>query len=122
MQSVHVELSLIRRVVVIWHSRAVHQASLLPDHSFEISKHDVTSVFKNLKTNKASGPDKIRGKLLKVCYVQLSTVFQVLFQLCVELNEVPENGRNYTCSQKAKPYISERLQTYCSHIPADEIV
>ena len=70
-------------------SRAIQQASLLPDHSFEISKHDVTSVFKNLKTNKASGPDKIRGKLLKVCYVQLSTVFQVLFQLCMELNEVP---------------------------------
>ena len=29
---------------------------------------------------------KIKVKLLNGCCVQLSTVFQVLFQLCVELN------------------------------------
>ncbi len=36
-------------------SRALHQATQLPDHSFQVSKHDISSVFKNLKTNKASG-------------------------------------------------------------------
>ena len=42
-----------------------------------------------MKVNKATGPDKITGKLSKTCHVQLCGVFRVLFQLCVELGEIP---------------------------------
>ena len=71
-------------------------------------------VFKNLKTNKAAGPDKIKGKLLKTCYVQLSRAYCIpsaVSIVCgVKLGSGPvENSRNYrpTCSQKAKLCISE---------------
>ena len=60
---------------------AVQCANLLPEHTFEISRDDVASVFKNVKVNKAAGLEKITGKLIK----QLCSVFHVLFQLCVEL-------------------------------------
>ena len=40
-------------------------ATLLTDRTIKISKHDVASVFKNVKTNKSAGPDRIMGKLLK---------------------------------------------------------
>ena len=42
-----------------------------------------------MKVNKAAGPDKITGKLIKTCHLQLCSVFYVLFQLCVELGEIP---------------------------------
>ena len=64
-------------------------ANLLPEHTFEILRDDVASVFKNVKVNKAAGPDKITGKVIKTCHVQLCGVFHVLFQLCVELGEIP---------------------------------
>ena len=67
---------------------AVFKMSLLPEHTIEISKHDIASVFKNLK-KKTAGHDRITGELLKECREQLSSVFQVLFQLCVELTELP---------------------------------
>ena len=55
----------------------------------EISRDDVASVFKNVKINKAVGPHKITGKLIKTCHLQLCSVFHVLFQLCVELGDIP---------------------------------
>ena len=64
-------------------------ANLLPQHAFEISRDDVASMFKNVKVNKATGPDKITGKLIKTCHLQLCSVFHVLFQLCVEMGEIP---------------------------------
>ena len=42
-----------------------------------------------MKVNKAAGPDKITGRLIKTCHLQLCSVFHVLFQLCVELGEIP---------------------------------
>ena len=42
-----------------------------------------------MKVNKAAGPDKITGKLIKTCRLQLCSVFHVLFQLCFELGEIP---------------------------------
>ena len=68
---------------------AVQYANLLPLHTFEISRDDVASVFKNVQVNKPAGPDKPNGKLIKTCHLQLCSVFPVLFQLCVELGEIP---------------------------------
>ena len=42
-----------------------------------------------MKVNKASGPDKITGKLIKICHLKLCSVFHILFQLGVELGEIP---------------------------------
>ena len=50
---------------------AVQCANLLPEHTFDISRDDVASDFKNVKVNKAAGPNKITGELLKNCHLQL---------------------------------------------------
>ena len=68
---------------------AVQYVNLPPDHTFETSRDNVASVFKNVKVNKAADPDKITVKLLKTCHLQLCRVFHVLFQLFVELGEIP---------------------------------
>ena len=68
---------------------AVQYANLPPEHTFEIPRADVASVFKIVKVNKAAGPDTITGKLIKICHLQLCSVVHVLFQLCVELGEIP---------------------------------
>ena len=71
---------------------AVQYANLLPEHTFKIS-YQASQCFKNLKVNKAAGPDKITGKLIKTCHLQLCSVFLILFQLCVELGEIPRQWK-----------------------------
>ena len=58
---------------------SVPYANLLQEHTFEISRDDVASVFKNVKVNKVVGADKITGTLLETCHLQLCSDFHVLF-------------------------------------------
>ena len=43
----------------------------------------------NINPNKATGPDQIPGKFLKLCAYELVDIFQVLFQASLDQGVVP---------------------------------
>ena len=53
------------------------------------SEHVVTALFKQVNTSKASGPDKISGKLIKMCAEQLSFIFSHIFKKSWETDSIP---------------------------------
>ncbi len=55
-----------------------------------------------MKVTKAVGPDKITGKLMQTCHLQLCCVIHVLFQLCIELGEIPFQWKT---AQKPNPVL-----------------
>lgn len=50
-----------------------------PTAALNISEHLVTSVLRKVDPNKAAGPDRLRGRVLKDCSTQLGGVFTRLF-------------------------------------------
>ena len=45
-----------------------------------VSKKGVLTLLQNIKENKATGPDEIPGKFLKICAFELHEIFTILFQ------------------------------------------
>ena len=62
--------------------------SLIPS-PISIKEGEVVSCFLKLDPSKASGPDGLKGKVLKTCAYQLSQVFTRLFQLFLDSCFVP---------------------------------
>ena len=54
-----------------------------------VSLSDVEKSLRNVKCNKAAGPDKICGKFLKTCYKELAVAFHSLFQWSLDIQAVP---------------------------------
>ena len=61
---------------------------------FEINASVVESLFTKLNVKKAAGPDRISGKLLKVCASQLCSVFANLFNWSLREWCVPSVWKN----------------------------
>ena len=61
---------------------------------FEINASVVESLFTKLNVKKAAGPDRISGKLLKVCASQLCSVFANLFNWSLRECCVPSVWKN----------------------------
>ena len=55
----------------------------------EVGLEGISKLFKNLKTDKAAGPDQIKLLLLKELHQQLSPIIQVLFQLSLDSGTLP---------------------------------
>ena len=55
-----------------------------------IDQDTVCKVFKNIQTNKATGPDGMHASLLKTCAEELAPAWQKLFQLSLDSHKVPE--------------------------------
>lgn len=70
----------------------------LPESPFstELLEEEVSSVFSHINPHKASGPDGVSGKLLKVCSSQLCNVFTKLFQLFFDAHFVPRVWKTST--------------------------
>ena len=51
---------------------------------------EVQKVLKNVKPNKAAGPDGISGRILKTCCKELAGDFRQLFQLSLDCHTVPK--------------------------------
>ena len=49
---------------------------------------------KNIKENKATGPDGIPGKLLKICAFELHEIFVLLFQQSIDLGLIPDDWKS----------------------------
>ena len=56
---------------------------------FTVQEHDVRQVFRSVNPRKATGPDRVPGKVLKECADQLSTVFTNIFNLSLAQAVIP---------------------------------
>ena len=56
---------------------------------FVIKEHEVMLSFKKLKQGKASGPDHLSPKVLKLCARQLSSIFCIIFNSSIRLCRIP---------------------------------
>ena len=61
--------------------------------NIKVSKKGVTNLLKNINENKATGPDQIPGKLLKICAEELTDVFTIFFQNSLEQGKIPDNWK-----------------------------
>ena len=59
----------------------------------KVGKAGVLKLLKNLKTRKASGPDKIPAILLKTCAEELTPILTFLFQQSLDQNTVPDDWK-----------------------------
>ena len=63
--------------------------SLSPQNDVVISQENVTNLLKRVNICKAAGPDSICGRTLCHHADQLSEVFSLLFQMCVDSGQIP---------------------------------
>jgi hypothetical protein len=54
-----------------------------------LSDSDVLESLNSIKVNKAVGPDKLCGKILKLCRTQLTPVFKMIFQWSLDNSRIP---------------------------------
>ena len=58
-----------------------------------MSKQGVLKLLQNINENKATGPDNIPGKLLKICSQELHETFTILFQHSLSKGIVPDDWK-----------------------------
>ena len=63
----------------------------MPD--IKVDWKGVHKLLKNLKTYKATGPDEIPAYILKTATDELASTLSLLFQLSIDLGEIPEDWR-----------------------------
>ena len=68
----------------------------------EVCKSDVERLFKCTKPNKASGPDLISGKILKMFYIELAPIFTHLFEWSLNSYTVPRIWKSANISPIGK--------------------
>lgn len=86
-----------------------HSPSLQP---IIVSEQLVTSILRRVNPNKAAGPDRLRGRVLKECHIQLSGVLTRLFQLLLDSGTVPERWKESTIIPLPKKARPKDLQDY----------
>ena len=59
-----------------------------------IERESVEKVFKNLNTSKATGPDGLSGRLLKVCCKELSSIFCFIFNKTLQTHTIPASWKH----------------------------
>ena len=66
----------------------------LPDmNNITVTRAGVLKLLININPNKATGPDGIPGRLLKLCANELVEVFQLLFQASLDQGSVPNDWK-----------------------------
>ncbi len=69
---------------------------LSPTPAIQISEDEVCQVFRKQKWNKAPGPDGVTPACLKSCADQLAPIFTKIFNISLELCEVPSCFKHST--------------------------
>jgi hypothetical protein len=59
------------------------------DRIEEITEEEVSQQFKHVNPRSACGPDSLPGAVLKHCHDSLAPVFRVLFQECLDADQIP---------------------------------
>ena len=63
---------------------------LVDTQRFKIEQEEVEKAFLKIKVNKILGPEKICGRLLKSCAVQLIHNYNYIFNMSLKKQHVPE--------------------------------
>ena len=82
--------------------------------NISVSKKGVLNLLKNINEHKATGPDNIPGKLLKVCAFELHEVFTIFFQHSLNSGQIPDEWKvahifplfkkdDKTCAENYRP-------------------
>ena len=74
-----------------------------PDENNEITQKDILNSIRELKVNKACGPDKIHNQLLKQLPISIINKIQILFQKSINTGIIPQIWKSSTISVIAKP-------------------
>ncbi len=69
---------------------------IFPNPVLQISEEDVRQVFRRNKRRKAPGPDGVTPYCLKTCADQLAPIFTQIFNISLELCEVPSSFKRST--------------------------
>lgn len=86
--------------------------SLTPLNDMEISKKQVTTLFKKTKIGKAAGPDAICGHTVRYCANQLGEIFTTLFQICADSGQIPTVWKQSTIIPIPKSKHPKELNDY----------
>ena len=80
-------------------------------NSFHINHNDISSIIKNLDSNKAHGCDNISIKMIQICGESIALTFKLLFETALKEKTFPDIWKlaNSSCSQKRK----KLLKNYC---------
>ena len=62
--------------------------------NLEITEDKIKSLLKEIKPNKAAGPDDLYARVLKECYEQIAVPLTYIFKRSLEFAEVPKDWRN----------------------------
>ena len=62
-------------------------------NNITVTRAGVLKLLININPNKATGPDRIPGRLLKLCANELVEVFQLLFQASLDQGSVPNDWK-----------------------------
>ena len=62
--------------------------------SIRIAENGVLALLQNINEKKATGPDEIPGKLLKICALELHQVFTILYQNSLDQGIVPDDWKH----------------------------
>jgi hypothetical protein len=61
--------------------------------NIEISKNGVLKLLQGINENKATGPDNIPGKFLKICSYELHEIFTILYQNSLNCGKIPDEWK-----------------------------
>jgi len=61
--------------------------------TIKVTRAGVLKLLLNIKENKATGPDGIPAKLLKICAEELTDVYRLLYQASLDQGMIPEDWR-----------------------------
>lgn len=87
----------------------IEHSDFLP---IRIEEQNVGKVLMKVKPQKASGPDGIKGKVLRECASQLKGVLTQLFQLSLDFNVVPRAWKESTIIPLPKKAHAKALEDY----------
>ena len=62
-------------------------------NNIEISKKRVLKLLQGINENKATGPNDIPGKVLKICSYELHKIFTILYQSSLNCGKIPDEWK-----------------------------
>ena len=62
-------------------------------NNIQVSKNGVLKLLQGINENKATGPDDIPGKFLKICSYELPEIYTILFQTSLNSGTIPDDWK-----------------------------
>ena len=81
-------------------------------NNIKISKEGVLKLLQGINENKATGPDNIPGKFLKLCSTELHETFTILFQKSLDTGIVPDDWKQANIFPLFKKGDKDNVENY----------